>query len=42
MLNQLKQFTPAEISDLTPFGKKLALLKDNISKNPTTTRRQAS
>jgi hypothetical protein len=41
MLNQLKQFTPAKIPDLTPFGKKLALLKGHISGNPTTTRRQA-
>jgi len=39
MLNQLKQYTPADIPDLMLFNEKLALLNGNIPKNPTTTRR---
>ena len=38
MLNQLKQFTPADIPDLMPFNKKLLLLNSHIPKNPNTTR----
>jgi hypothetical protein len=38
MLAQLKQYTPAEIPDLEAFNQKLALLTDQLSKHPPTTR----
>ncbi|HEY5042587.1 MAG TPA: DUF5677 domain-containing protein [Verrucomicrobiae bacterium] len=38
MLNQLKQFTPADIPDLMPFHEKLLALNRLIPQNPTTTR----
>jgi hypothetical protein len=37
-LNQLKQFTPADIPNLKPFNEKLLLLNSHIPKNPNTTR----
>jgi len=38
MLNQLKQYTPADIPNLMPFNEKLLLLNSYLPKNPTTTR----
>lgn len=42
MLNQLKQYTPADIPNLMPFNEKLLLLNSYIPKNPTTTRHVVS
>jgi hypothetical protein len=38
MLNQLKQFTPADIPNLMPYNEKLLLLNKQIPNNSNTTR----